>query len=140
MEGTTATPFSARARDRVLHALIIAAIRMKFPCMANNEDASCIGQLTSKQIGQIKEIILSRLNIIKPTAKAEAETEIDTFIDNWKFLSTQSKELRYYILNTEKYNRLMNRYGEPCLDTEKPTLQSMREVESSAQMYYYTED
>ena len=28
VEGTTATPFSARARDRVLHALVIAALRL----------------------------------------------------------------------------------------------------------------
>lgn len=34
VEGTTATPFSARARDRVLHALIISAIRLKYPDMA----------------------------------------------------------------------------------------------------------
>lgn len=30
VEGTTATPFSARARDRVLHALVISAIRLGF--------------------------------------------------------------------------------------------------------------
>jgi len=34
----------------------------------------------------------------------------------------------------------MNPYDKPHVDTEKPTLQSMREVESSANMYYYTED
>ena len=140
VEGTTATPFSARARDRVLHALIIAAIRMKYPEMANNEDANNIASLSQDQIQEIKDIIITRLNIIKPTAKEDAEKEIDTFIDNWKFLANRDKELRYYIMNTEKYNRLMNVYGEICSDTEKPTLQSMREVESSATMYYFTEE
>lgn len=38
VEGTTATPFSARARDRVLHALIISAIRLYYPEMAKNAD------------------------------------------------------------------------------------------------------
>ena len=140
VEGTTATPFSARARDRVLHALVIAAIRMKYPEMANNEDANNIGSLSQDQIQQIKDMITSRLNIIKPKAKSDAEKEIDTFIDNWKFLSSREKELRYYVMNTDKFNRLMNRYGEICTDTEKATLQSMREVESSSTMYYYTED
>ena len=34
----------------------------------------------------------------------------------------------------------MNSYGEVCTDFEKPTLRSMREVESAANMFYYTED
>lgn len=140
VEGTTATPFSARARDRVMHALIISAIRLRYPNMATNEGASAIGSLTAEQIKEIKALILDRLNIIKPAAKADAETEMDAFISNWKMLASQQKGLRYYVLKTDKYNRLMNSYGEVCDDTEKPTLRSMREVESAANMYYYTED
>ena len=140
VEGTTATPFSARARDRVMHALIISAIRLRYPSMATNEGAAAIGSLTAEQITEVKALILNRLNIIKPTAKVDAENEIDTFINNWKLLASQPKGLRYYVLKTDKYNRLMNSYGETCEDTEKATLRSMREVESAANMYYYTEE
>lgn len=140
VEGTTATPFSARARDRVLHALIITALRLRYPEMAGNANAVNISSLTQEQIQAIKELILNRLNLIKPNARADAETEIDTFINNWKLLATNQKPLRYYVVKTEKYNRLMNTYGEVCCDTEKPTLRSMREVESAANMYYYTEE
>ena len=66
--------------------------------------------------------------------------EIDDFVSNWKLLATQSKELRYYVYTTKTYNRLMNTYGEVCTDLEKPTLRSMRDVESAANMFYYTED
>lgn len=140
VEGTTATPFSARARDRVMHALIISAMRLRYPSMANNEGAAAISSLTAEQIAEVKSLILKRLNIIKPTAKADAENEIDVFINNWKLLASQPKGLRYYVLKTDKYNRLMNSYGEVCADTEKATLRSMREVESAANMYYYTEE
>lgn len=140
VEGTTATPFSARARDRVLHALVISAIRLHYPNLANNDGAAAISELTDQQLDEIKALILNRLNIIKPTAKADAEQEIDDFICNWKFLAAQPKGLKYYIFKTEKYNRLMNSYGEVCTDFEKATLRSMREVESSANMYYYTEE
>jgi len=140
VEGTTATPFSARARDRVMHALIISAIRLRYPEMAANENASAIGDLTANQLSEIKALILERLNIVKPAAKLDAEHEIDVFVNNWKLLATQPKELRYYVLKTDKYNRLMNSYGEVCDDTEKATLRSMREVESAATMYYYTEE
>lgn len=140
VEGTTATPFSARARDRVMHAVIIAAIRLKYPEMATNGDAANIADLSKEQIDAVKQIILERLNIIKPSAKADAENEIDTFIDNWKFLAAQKKELKYYVPKVDKYNRLMNSYGESCSDMEKATLRSMRDVENTASMYYYTED
>jgi hypothetical protein len=140
VEGTTATPFSARARDRVMHALIISAIRLRYPEMALNEGAALIGNLTDEQLREIKALIMDRLNIIKPTAKAEAENEIDIFINNWKLLAAQPKQLRYYVLKTDKYNRLMNSYGESCNDFEKATLRSMREVENATNMYYFTED
>lgn len=50
------------------------------------------------------------------------------------------KPLRYYVYGTDKYNRLMNYYGQSCKDTEKATLSSMREVENAANMFYYTEE
>lgn len=45
VEGTTATPFSARARDRVLHALVISAIRLHYPEFASNDGAAAIDKL-----------------------------------------------------------------------------------------------
>lgn len=139
VEGTTATPFSARARDRVMHALIISAIRLKYPEMASNAEAVAIGNLSNKQMAEVKALVLDRLNIIKPSARADAETEIEQFIDWWKLLAAQSKPLRYYVFKTDKYNRLMNYYGQHCSDMEKATLISMREVENAANMFYYTE-
>lgn len=140
VEGTTATPFSARARDRVLHALIISAIRLNYPNMANNPDAAAIGSLTTEQLGTVKKLIIDRLNIIKPSAISDAEMEIDQFIDWWKLRAVQTKPLRYYVVGTERYNRLMNPYDRQHKKDEKATLQSMREVESAANMFYYTEE
>lgn len=140
VEGTTATPFSARARDRVMHALVISAIRLSYPEMANNADAADIGSLSDEQLDSVKKLIIDRLNIIKPSAKADAEEEIDRFIDWWKLQAAQTKPLRYYVVKTDRYSRLMNPYELPSDDNEKATLRSMREVESSANMFYYTEE
>ena len=140
VEGTTATPFSARARDRVLHALVISAIRLHYPNLASNNGASMISQLTEEQLNNVKALIMDRLNIIKPSAKVDAEREIDDFVSNWKLLAAQPKGLRYYVVKTDRYRRLMNSYGEVCTDFEKATLRSMREVESAANMFYYTEE
>ena len=145
VEGTTATPFSARARDRVLHALIISAIRLKYPDFAANKSASDIAQLSENQIKEVKELVLNRLNIIKPAARSDAETEIDQFIDWWKVLAAKPKQLLYkgplYRSKKETSNYLMSYYGQlGARETEKPTLSSMREVESASNMFYYVED
>lgn len=144
VEGTTATPFSARARDRVLHALLISAIRLKYPQFAGNDGASMIENLDNQQLQEVKNLIIERLNIIKPSAKHDAEQEIDLFIESWKKLAKdcdkEKKPLKYYVYKTEKYSRLMNFYSEQCSREEKGTLNAMREVENAANMYYFVED
>lgn len=144
VEGTTATPFSARARDKVLHALLISAIRLKYPQFANNDGASLIENLDNKQLHDIKNLIIERLNIIKPSAKQDAEQEIDQFVESWKKLAKdcekEKKPLKYYVYKTDKYSRLMNFYSEQCSKEEKGTLNAMREVENAANMYYYEEE
>lgn len=140
VEGTTATPFAARARDRVLHALVISAIRLLFPDFAENIKANDIAMLTETQKEEVTKIILDRLSIVNPLARQDTKNEIEYFLAEWKELASKDKKLYYYILNTDKYNRLMNYYSEDCLKTEKGTLNSMREVEASAKLYYFEED
>ena len=139
VEGTTATPFSARARDRVLHALVISAIRLMYPEMAENEDARSIDLLSEEQTDAVKKIILDRINIVKPSARDDAGDEIDKFISWWKRKAAEPMPL-HYRADPKKYNILINPYDKPHEDDYKPTLQSMREVESAANMYYYTEE
>lgn len=139
VEGTTATPFSARARDRVLHALVISAIRLLYPEMANNENARAIGTLSPEQIDAVREMILDRIKIVKPSARDDAGDEIDEFIGWWKRKAAESMPL-FYRADPKRYNILINPYDKPHEDNYKPTLQSMREVESAANMYYFTED
>lgn len=139
VEGTTATPFSARARDRVLHALVISAIRLLYPEMANNEDARAISSLSQEQIDAVKDMILDRIKIVKPSARDDAGDEIDEFIGWWKRKAAETMPL-FYRADPKRYNILINPYDKPHEDSYKPTLQSMREVESAANMYYYTEE
>ena len=140
VEGTTATPFSARARDRVMHALIIAAIRLRFPNLANNSDAAAIGSLTKEQLDSVKNLIFDRLTLIKPAARMDAEEEIDRFIDWWKLQAAQTEAYYYYVSDKKNYNSLMKSYDRPNDENGKATLRSMREVESAAAMFYYTEE
>ena len=142
VEGTTATPFAARARDRVLHALVISAIRLLYPEFAENMKANDIANLTQDQKMEIINTIIQRLEIVNPQAKEETADEIDKFLGEWRRYAAQQKPLVYYVGNNylQKYNRLMNYYSENCSINEKGTLNSMREVEASATMYYFGEE
>lgn len=138
VEGTTATPFSARARDRVLHALFISLARLSIEELAENEDAKNISLIHQTKIDEIINKISRRVAKVSPKLHKDVVDEINRFIDDWKTLQRVSTTpLHYYIFNTERGSRLMNFYGEPNTAKEKPTLNSMREVESSSSLYYY---
>lgn len=66
VEGTTATPFAARARDRVLHALVVSLLRLQVEEMADNSGASNINDISDEQIKDIKGKILERVKITAP--------------------------------------------------------------------------
>jgi len=140
VEGTSVTPFSARARDRVLHALFISLARLQINALSENASASAIDNIPKAEIDDIVNKISARVVKIAPKLQEDVRTEINEFIDNWKTCKqVNTLPLYYYIANTKKGARLMNYYGELCKRTEKPTLNSMREVENTSTLYYYRE-
>ena len=140
VEGTTATPFSARARDRVLHALFIALARLQIKALAENASAAAIDDVPAAEIDKIIDKIAARVVKVSPRLREDVVSEITEFIDVWKTCKrVSSLQLYYYISDTKKGTRLMNYYGDHCSRTEQPTLNSMREVENTSTLYYYTE-
>lgn len=51
----------------------------------------------------------------------------------------RQKSLLTSVANTENNKRLLNFYGQPVTGKEKPTLNSMRDVEQSSTVYLYEE-
>lgn len=137
VEGTTATPFASRARDRVLHALVVSLLRLQVEAMAENGGASNINNISDKQIKEIKDKILDRVKITASASFADTEKEIDEFINTWKSIAKNDK-LYYFIPTvTDVKKRLLTYYGEYYGDKEKPTLNSMRDVEQSSTVFYW---
>jgi hypothetical protein len=141
VEGTSATPFSARSRDRTLHALFVALSRLQLDALAQNSSAGQIGNISKADIDNIINKIAVRAAKVAPKLKEAVIEEIVMFIDEWKNLASlpEHPPLYYYIMDTKKYRRLLNYYGENCTYQEKPTLNSMREVEKPSTLYYYRE-
>ena len=140
VEGTTATPFAARARDRDLHALVVSLLRLQFENMADNGGAANILSLSDEEINSVKQKILSRVAVVANSAYGATEQEMDEFISTWKGLA-HSQDLTYWVYNRSgNKKRLLAYYGQPCGPTEMPTLSSMRDVEQSATLFHLNQD
>lgn len=137
VEGTTATPFAARARDRVLHALVVSLFRLKIKEMAENSGAANINTISDADIKYVKELILERVKVTAPSSFRDTEKEIDEFINTWKRIA-ESGNLYYFVPSVKDgKKRLLVYFGEFCGDQEKQTLSSMRDVEQSSTVFYW---
>lgn len=137
VEGTTATPFAARARDRVLHALVVSLLRLQVETMADNGGASNINDISDEQIKDIKDKILERVKITAPSSYVDTEKEMDEFINTWKDIAKDEKLYYFVPAVADDKKRLLTYYGEYYGDKEKPTLSSMRDVEQSSTVFYW---
>lgn len=137
VEGTTATPFAARARDRVLHALVVSLLRLQVETMADNGGASNINDISDEQIKDIKDKILERVKITSPSSYVDTEKEMDEFINTWKNIAKDEKLYYFVPAVADDKKRLLTYYGEYYGDKEKPTLSSMRDVEQSSTVFYW---
>lgn len=140
VEGTTATPFAARARDRDLHALIVSLLRLQIEKMANNKGAGEINSVDSQEIENIKNKILERIKIVAPSAYIQTVNDLDSFLSTWKDLASNGK-LFYHVKDRTNGNQtLLTYYTDYANKTEKPTLNSMRDVEQASSLFYWEGD
>ena len=138
VESTTATPYSARARDKTLHASIVALMRLGDEVLYEGSDASNIAQLEEK-VDYIRELIRERISIIQPENTDEAMDEFESFIDEWKKLAKEYKKVYFHwpaaaskghLSLLQPYNRDYGKFS---------TLQSMRDVAQNVHINYYEE-
>lgn len=138
VESTTATPYSARARDKTLHASIVALMRLGDEVLYDGSDASKIALLEEK-VDYIRELIRERISIIQPENTDEAMDEFESFIDEWKKLAKEYKKVYFHwpaaaskghLSLLQPYNRDYGKFS---------TLQSMRDVAQNVHINYYEE-
>lgn len=146
VEPTGVTPFSKPARDRALHAIIIAILRQLLPELTPENAA---GKFTrskyQKEINSIVEYIVDRnndiINKVNPgadTEEKEIREEINTFLENWETLEEGYEDdhffygEKYMIAHPEEGNaRLMKVYNSNKNDHAFDTMTSMRNVDIS---------
>ncbi|UNS97219.1 DNA helicase [Streptomyces tubbatahanensis] len=85
VESTSVTPFSVRARDRGLHAVVVALTRLTIPEASENEAAARIDRFVDRVRSKVKPLVLSR---VRHVATAEEEVKatdlaVEGFLSRW---------------------------------------------------------
>ncbi|MEI6179246.1 MAG: DISARM system helicase DrmA [Chloroflexales bacterium] len=143
VEATSVTPFAPRARDRALHAVLIALARLLKESWAENDAASRFDQTHRVAQGIIRQI-QQRVDAVDPSSRAEVDQQLTELLNWWQTMATRHQtNLRY------KPNPYQKSAATPVLlhpaEEDRPggsraTLNSLREVEGQAQLFIRWED
>lgn len=135
VEGTTATPFASRARDKTLHAIAVSLLRQSNPNLAENNDAK---NINIKELVDLKNIINSRVAIVEQGNSDLTMKELDIFLNEWIDLSNEENNLFYW--KSDKGlaggKRILRRFSDKSNNnSEKFTMDSMRSIEQTSKLY-----
>ncbi|MCK0173891.1 helicase-related protein [Mycolicibacterium sp. F2034L] len=135
VESTSVTPFSPRARDRGLHAVLVALVRHTIDGLHENRDAVNIAA-HRMEVERMRDLILDRIDKIDGTETEAARAELDQFIDTWERRAGEDQNLAYANREHPEHALLI----EAAEDTENlpdvmPTLWSLRDVDRTSNLY-----
>lgn len=146
VEPTGATPFSEPARDRALHAVVIALLRS---LESELKDENCAYNFKenrySERIAKIKNYIIERSSSISQSLNSDMEDdsasisqEIDEILDEWERRAENYSENHFsygekymFKMPEEGYGRLLKPFNTSREDAAFPTMTSMRTVDAT---------
>ncbi|MEV0350660.1 helicase-related protein [Nonomuraea sp. NPDC050680] len=139
VEATSVTPFSARSRDRGIHAVVIGLARLLIP-EARPKHAAALILDFEQRLRAICDTVLDRVEKIAGEAERIAtEKQIDEIIQHWVDRAENEPDLVYDDFKQPGNGLLMDagRYDESndeITDT-MPTLWSLRDVDVESKLY-----
>ena len=99
VEPTGVTPFSRPARERALHAVLVAIVRNRLNMIEDKDAADFDKDQYSKELAEIKDYVINRITKINARTNmgfdsdiTEISEEIDQFFDKWQELVEQLDE------------------------------------------------
>lgn len=146
VEPTGATPFSKPARDRALHAIVIAMMRMTEPKLTTDKGAASFTCKDFKEsINRIKDFVVNRAVDVTRRLNADMDDdaeaismEIETVFETWEQLAENYDEDHFYygerfmFSSPEKTEgRLLKMFNTNKHDPAYDTMTSMRNVDST---------
>jgi hypothetical protein len=134
VESTSVTPFSERARDRALHAVLVSLARLVVDRFAGNESAGELSRLpqTLADVRRLADVIVARAHAVDNTEEIDTRAHLDDLISEWQ-TEAANRQLQWTRHRRAAGNALLRSAD---LDNPVyglwPTPQSMRDVDPPA--------
>ncbi|MFD3591471.1 helicase-related protein [Nocardia sp. NPDC058640] len=139
VESTSVTPFSSRARDRGLHAVIVALTRLTLPEARDDSAAGNVANFVGAIRQAIIPEIIDRVEIVAPEEVEATRRACEEFLDWWCELAGETSNLRY---RSKKGSPallagFMDEYEDDGDDSEQgwPTAWSLRDVDPESTLF-----
>lgn len=136
VESTSVTPFSARARDRGLHAVVVALARLMLPSARDNEAAARVEDFLPDLRGQVGKVLLDRVSAVEPAELEATAAAFDGFVEWWRTEAMERPNLVYEAPRGSRGPALLANYDDESADVSPwKTLWSLRDVDASSTFF-----
>lgn len=135
VEAVSATPFSLRARERALHAVLFTLVRYRIPEFQARESAGRIREPALRQeVQPLVDEIVARVMAIDPDEAASTRRQLGGILDQWETLAIDFPGLMWSSLRDDP---AVMTPGESAVEALLGwiTLQSMRDVSPPAAVH-----
>ncbi|MFF2954662.1 helicase-related protein [Kitasatospora sp. NPDC057965] len=136
VESSSVTPFSARARDRGLHAVVVALTRLMLPAARANDRAARIEEFLPELQELVRPAVLDRVAEVDPQELEATTRAFDHFVEWWRDEAHIRPTLVYEAPRGTRTPALLSGFDdESPRATGWPTLWSLRDVDASSPFF-----
>jgi hypothetical protein len=133
VEASSVTPFSPRARDRGLHAVLIALARLRIPALRDNGNAGAIGDHL-KEMEAISAAILRRVEEVDADKADGTREQLEAILGQWVQLAEEHPGLVYESRNGEE-TALLSTTAPDLEQATFSTMWSLRNVDAVSNLF-----
>ncbi|MEU0130544.1 helicase-related protein [Streptomyces sp. NPDC006289] len=136
VESTSVTPFSARARDRGLHAVVVALARLMLPAARANEAAAQVEDFLPDLLEKVGKALLRRVSSVEPDELESTAAAFEGFVGWWRDEARERPNLVYEARRGNRSPALLANYDDESTDVSQwRTLWSLRDVDASSTFF-----
>ncbi|MEW1724518.1 helicase-related protein [Streptomyces sp. NPDC093109] len=135
VESTSVTPFSSRARERGLHAVVVALGRILIPAARPDDGAGRIKEFRTELNKIVQEAILTRVLEVDEHEHAATAKAYEEFVDWWEQLAERHGGLLYEPKRGRRTPSLLCAFDDENNDDAWQTLWSLRDVDAESALF-----
>ncbi|MFJ3496444.1 helicase-related protein [Streptomyces sp. NPDC086091] len=136
VESTSVTPFSARARERGLHAVVVALARILIPAARPNEGAGDVESYAHLLDERIKPVLLERVRAVTPEEEDAVSRAFDEFVEWWRDEADIHAGLLFETRRGSRSPSLLKAYDDESEHVDAwETLWSLRDVDAESALF-----